>query len=812
MRRLFSLIFIFFCLSANAQWTEVPSGTDSALYCVSSNDEHYFVGGATGMLLKSSKENIEFLNIQEEYDTEWEYYPGSLGITKIGIINDSTLFFQNNAPIHEVADSVTVYTFWSGVSVHVDSNLVIMPEQRAEVVVDTSMIQYVTDPEFLYEEGAVANVGTTSWVLSSNDAGESYESGTALNMNTYINSTYVTDSEEVGLVDYDGHAHISTNAGNTFNEYQLPGWPFDYENYQDFFRFPAGFCFNSDLIGFYAPVVEASSSIYKVDLNTGNSESCDISTDHRWFRIEMQGNFVIAVGDSGMVASSFDQGETWTVENIGTELNLYGVDVDEEGNLIIVGDSGLIMTNSIPPVEGIEISSEDDLNVIETESGTLQLNASVFPASAPQEVSWSMVNLSGTATIDQNGLVTAQGNGLVMAVASLPEPPGITGLSEMKTLASPTANFFIQISGQELGEQYIFGADTTICGSDVFTVSLADSQADVEWSDGSTDTSLEISQFGTYWVTLTDGDFVRSDTIRVFQWSYPEFSLGDDINACNGDEIMLEAPIPFSSYEWSTGSEENSISVNESGVYSLGITVNNCTSYDEIQVDFLGVGDFDLGDDISICDGETTTINAPLEGNYLWSTGSEDSDVLIDTEGWVVLEIAEDECSDRDSLFVTVDPTPEFELGADTTICDTASLLLDATVSGGLYEWSTGSNEPTLEVEEEGFYEVVVTLGNCTASDGIQVSIQNCTLSAVEQLSRKTKVYPNPADEFIVIEIPSKLFGSQVSLYGTDGKKIFSQNQNSLRESYSLNQFSKGTYILIFELDEIQFSREIIKN
>ncbi|MGB6037803.1 MAG: hypothetical protein WBG42_16130, partial [Cryomorphaceae bacterium] len=296
MRHFYFFFFALFCLSANAQWEVVPSGTDSALYCVSSNDEHYFVGGATGMLLKSSKENIEFLNIQEEYDTEWEYYPGSLGITKIGIINDSTLFFQNNAPIHEVADSVTVYTFWSGVSVHVDSNLIIMPEERAEVVVDTSMIQYVTDPEFLYEDGAVANVGTTSWVLSSSDAGESYESGTALNMNTYINSTCATGSEKVGLVDYDGHLHISTNAGSTFTEFELPGWPFDYENYQDFFDFPAGFCFNDDLIGFYAPVVEASSSIYKVDLNTGISESCNISTDHRWFRIAMQDDFVIAVG------------------------------------------------------------------------------------------------------------------------------------------------------------------------------------------------------------------------------------------------------------------------------------------------------------------------------------------------------------------------------------------------------------------------------------------------------------------------------------------------------------------------------------
>lgn len=175
------------------------------------------------------------------------------------------------------------------------------------------------------------------------------------------------------------------------------------------------------------------------------------------------------------------------------------------------------------------------------------------------------------------------------------------------------------------------------------------------------------------------------------------------------------------------------------------------------------------------------------------------------------MEIAEGECSDKDSLFVTVDPLPQFELGADTTICDTAWLLLDATVAGGTYEWGNGSSEPTLLVEEEGVYEVVVALGNCSAEDEISVSIQNCMLSVEDILSRKTKVYPNPASEFVVIEIPAELIGCQVSFYTASGKRVFSQNQNSLRESYSLNQLPSGNYILVFDMDGIRFSQEIIK-
>jgi hypothetical protein len=812
MRRFLTTILLFFCLSANAQWEVVPSGTDSALYCVSSTEEHYFVGGVTNTLLKSPIQVLDFNDVHEEYGLVQDYSSVENGITKIGILNDTTLLFQRGTASYEVYDSNLVYLFWGGSGVLIDSNLVIIGEDRADVYVDTTVIEYLDGDPYAYGD-AIATIGTKSWVLRSTDGSDSYDNGTVLNNFTFINSAHVVDARYVGCIDFDGGLFFSSDSAITFTKYQAPGLPYDFDENEFLNGFAsAGFYFDENLIGFYAPRWQNSSSLYKVDMMSGQFTSMNIDPDYRWNRITMVGSqFVIAVGDSGMVATSFDQGETWTVENIGTELDLYGVDADDQGNLIVVGDSGLILTNSNPLITGIEIISEGGSNTIGTENGTLQLTAELLPASAPQEVIWSMINLSGTASIDQSGLVTAEGNGLVMAVASLPEPPGVNGLLESNALTPPDAHFFIQISGQELSEQYLFGTDTTLCGSDVFTVNLPDSNAEVEWSDGSTGSSFEISQFGTYWVTITNGNFVRSDTLWVTQFPYPAFTLGEDTTACTGDEITLEAPDWFSNYEWSTGSEESSITVLESGLYTLGITHNNCTSFDEIQVEFLGVGDFDLGEDVIICEGETTSIDAPADGEFTWSTGSNESSVLVDEEGWLVLEIAEGECTSKDSLFVTVDPIPQFELGADTTICDTASLLLDAAVSGGIYEWNNGSNEPTLLVDEEGYYEVVVTLGNCSAEDGITVSIQNCTLSTEDILSQKTKIYPNPAGEFVMIEIPSELVGCQIFFHTIEGKMVYSQRQNSMLESYSLNQLPSGNYILVFELEGLRVSHEIIR-
>ncbi|MGB6036021.1 MAG: T9SS type A sorting domain-containing protein, partial [Cryomorphaceae bacterium] len=479
-------------------------------------------------------------------------------------------------------------------------------------------------------------------------------------------------------------------------------------------------------------------------------------------------------------------------------------------DIIIVGDSGLILTNSAPLVDFIEITSEEDLFEIDSENGTLQLSATVFPESAPQNVSWSMVNLSGTATIDQNGLVTAQGNGLVMAVASIPEPPGFTEESETNLLSPTSGTFFILISGQSLGEQYLFGSDTTICGSDILTVNLPGSVAEVEWSDGSTELGFEISEAGTYWVTVTDGDFIRSDSIQVVQFPYPEFSLGEDLVACSGDDVSLEAPI-FGNYEWSTGSDESGIVISEAGEYVLGITLNGCTSFDEINVSFLEVPEFDLGEDLSLCEGESTILSAPVEGEYSWSTGSTDAEITVEDEGWIVLEIFDGECSFADSLFLEVKPLPEFSLGADTVICDTASIVLEAFVEGATYQWSDGSDASSIEVAEEGEYSVLVTLNGCSAEDEISVDLIYCTLSTSSEISETTfNIFPNPASDLVTLEIPEKLVGASVSVFTTTGKLIDQLNQNSIREELDVSSWPKGIYLIRIEQAGMAVTKELV--
>ena len=76
----------------------------------------------------------------------------------------------------------------------------------------------------------------------------------------------------------------------------------------------------------------------------------------------------------------------------------------------------------------------------------------------------------------------------------------------------------------------------------------------------------------------------------------------------------------------------------------------------------------------------------------------------------------------KDTVNVTVNQLPNVNLGNDTTICIGNTLVLNATLSGATYLWSTGATSPTITVSQPGTYHVAVTRNGCIGRDTITVS------------------------------------------------------------------------------------------
>ncbi|MPM33862.1 hypothetical protein SDC9_80443 [bioreactor metagenome] len=61
------------------------------------------------------------------------------------------------------------------------------------------------------------------------------------------------------------------------------------------------------------------------------------------------------------------------------------------------------------------------------------------------------------------------------------------------------------------------------------------------------------------------------------------------------------------------------------------------------------------------------------------------------------------------------------DLGADTTVCPGVPVSLDAAQAGATYEWNTAATTGSISVSSPGTYWVIVSQGNCSGSDTIDV-------------------------------------------------------------------------------------------
>jgi uncharacterized protein YjdB len=89
------------------------------------------------------------------------------------------------------------------------------------------------------------------------------------------------------------------------------------------------------------------------------------------------------------------------------------------------------------PITSITVTGAGGISYINTENGSLQLNAAILPANASKStLTWSIQNGTGAATISASGLVTAVSNGTVTARATAQDGSEVFG------------NFLITISNQ----------------------------------------------------------------------------------------------------------------------------------------------------------------------------------------------------------------------------------------------------------------------------------------------------------------------------------------------------------------------------
>jgi gliding motility-associated-like protein len=276
------------------------------------------------------------------------------------------------------------------------------------------------------------------------------------------------------------------------------------------------------------------------------------------------------------------------------------------------------------------------------------------------------------------------------------------------------------------------GKDTAVCANSTLTLNAGVVNASYLWQNGTTQSQFTVTQPGQYWLQVKLGGCTVADTINVTHHAVPAVNLGPDIQFCAGEKRVLKAPGGFVSYNWSTGSMADSITVNLPGNYWVVCnTAANCKVADTLRVlPLYSLPQINLGNDAGICTGGSKVLTPGNSfANYNWSNGSSAASITVTAPGvyWVTVTDALG-CKNTDSITIL----PPFSLPvnflpADTSICSYGNLLLKANSVFTDYLWSTGATTSFVNITQPGIYWLQVKDNNlCEGKDSIVVLRKEC--------------------------------------------------------------------------------------
>ncbi|MEZ5002960.1 MAG: gliding motility-associated C-terminal domain-containing protein [Chitinophagales bacterium] len=208
----------------------------------------------------------------------------------------------------------------------------------------------------------------------------------------------------------------------------------------------------------------------------------------------------------------------------------------------------------------------------------------------------------------------------------------------------------------------------------------------------------------------------------------PVVDLGEDTVICGNTSIEIGINTGANeTYLWNTGATTSKIMVSDSGWYWLEVDKNGCKETDSIYVSKGVTPVIDLGNDTTLCEGESLLLdaNVPEALNYLWSDGSTLPILLVKVEGNYSVRASNEFCSSYDEINVSYDQIPVIDLGLDTTLCNDGGLVLDASSNAAnSYVWQDGSSGSAYTVTTSGSYTVTVKNTACSFIDSIHVQFK----------------------------------------------------------------------------------------
>lgn len=257
------------------------------------------------------------------------------------------------------------------------------------------------------------------------------------------------------------------------------------------------------------------------------------------------------------------------------------------------------------------------------------------------------------------------------------------------------------------------GLDVEVCFGDSISVSSGYAVDSIRWYNAngliaSNGSSMDIKVTHPEVLVaqaVSSFNCANTDTVQITPRALPLVDIGPDQSYCKGDEINIHIASDWQEIYWyldginkpsSDASQFYTVAEQSGTVITKVVDAFSCTNTDTLRVQVLDLPFVDLGDDHSICLGDSISIQlaTPFKFNTWHFNGRESTSNVESlsyqpyrTDTVSVSVIDNNNCENRDTLVINIWDLPVVDLGLDTAICFNNEILLQVAKTFSTVEW-----------------------------------------------------------------------------------------------------------------------------
>ncbi|MBL4861539.1 MAG: gliding motility-associated C-terminal domain-containing protein [Crocinitomicaceae bacterium] len=354
-------------------------------------------------------------------------------------------------------------------------------------------------------------------------------------------------------------------------------------------------------------------------------------------------------------------------------------------------------------------------------------------------------------------------------------------------------------------------SDTSVCSSDfplIYNLPYTEFDS-ILWSNGDVGISSNIGLPGQYSYTAYSYCGVEQNTFTVS--IIPTVSISDisNIDTCLviGQSVSFNANSYTSdAHVWSNGSVSSQIDVNQDGSYFLSVS-NSCgsdTSFFNVDIEAIPYLNLPSVIDTCLQSGNSIVFDAyTISGFYSWSTGSTESNIIIDSAGIYICTLSNLCGAVSDTIIVNNVTDIELIVPQDTNyFCGDKIELSDLSfvTTGVVYLGDSPNTNNLAYISEGGTYYLTASDGCGTITNSIYIELENSALfyapnSFTPDGDEYNTLYQFVGDNYIVEE---------VLIFNRWGELLYEEKGNfsGWDGTYNGEMCADGIYVVVVRIKD----------